>query len=166
MSMSITGVFPSSFGVGNFVTLSDSPQPAIRQETDSERKTESWDAHKSHIQEVIGEQHSVTGLECQVVIYTTRWLPRAAIETKPLRRFRRRQGRECRAQAAFLTPEDGCIYASLLYVTSVGLWHKPSHLWYSSTLYSFRVRCFGLTSAFLAFQAFPASPGDNNIPYS
>jgi hypothetical protein len=87
----ITLDFPSSTGAGNLAALLKSPQPATQPETGSEQKTESWDAHKGHIQEVIGERHSATGLECQVVICTTRWLLRAANETKLLRRFRKRQ---------------------------------------------------------------------------
>ena len=48
------------------------------------KKKESYDAYEGNIQEVIGEGHCATGLECQVIICTTRWLPRAAIEAKLL----------------------------------------------------------------------------------
>jgi len=78
-------------GVGNLPALPDPPQSATQPETDPELKKESWDAHEGCIQEVIGERHNESGLECQVVIYTTRWVPRAAVGTKLLRRFRKRQ---------------------------------------------------------------------------
>jgi hypothetical protein len=82
--------FPSSPGVRNLATLPELPQPATR-ETGSERKMESWDAHEDHNREVIGERHSAAGLQCQVSIYATHWLPRAVVETELLRRFRKRQ---------------------------------------------------------------------------
>ena len=67
---------PAPHNTTHCAQLGELPEPATQPETDSERKTESWDTHEGHIQEVIGEQHTATGLECQVVICTTRWLPR------------------------------------------------------------------------------------------
>ena len=90
----MTLVFPSSDGVGKLSALPVSLQAAISAEADSERETESWDTHGGYIQDVIGERHTATGHECLVVIYTTRWLPRRAVETKLLRRFRKRQRAE------------------------------------------------------------------------
>ena len=89
-----TPVFPSSDGVGKLSALPISLQAAISAEADSERETESWDTHGGHIQDMIGERHAATGHECQVVIYTTRWLPRRAVKTKLLRRYRKRQRAE------------------------------------------------------------------------
>jgi hypothetical protein len=82
---STTRVFPSPD------RLLESPKQPTQTIAALERETEDRDANGGSIQEVIGLRQTTIGLECQVIIYTTRWLSRTAVETKLLRRFQKRQ---------------------------------------------------------------------------
>lgn len=69
----------------------DSSASSLIRPEDLNRKEEMLDGHEWHAQHIVGERQTPSGLEYEVRVEKTVWLPRATLHTKLVRRYRAEQ---------------------------------------------------------------------------